>query len=59
MRKNLAIHGGKPITKRKFPAPHYFGADDIAAITKVLQKANSHGSRPIEVLQRGKFFKFT
>ena len=53
MRKNLAIHGGKPITKRKFPAPHYFGADDIAAITKVLQKANSHGSRPIEVLQRG------
>ena len=58
MRKNLAIHGGKPITKKKFPSPHYFGDDDIAAITKVLQKANSFGARPtddvqLKFLQRG------
>ena len=58
MRKNLAIHGGKPITKRKFPAPHHFGNDDISAITKVLQKANSFGTRAtddvqLKFLQRG------
>ncbi|MQG18704.1 MAG: hypothetical protein FI687_02880 [SAR202 cluster bacterium] len=53
MRKKLAIHGGKPVTKIKFPASHHFGDDDIAAITKVLKKANSHGSKPIEILQRG------
>ena len=58
MRKTLAIHGGKPITKKKFPPPHYFGDKDIAAITKVLQEANSYGASPIDdihlkVLLRG------